>query len=84
MSEDELVPVFIPNLGVLLLNLERQKGSPLTRDEVISIRDEAIVIMVRRSVAEHMADERGYDDLDPENCWEEFLALKEVLANTDE
>ena len=44
MAEPEsepLVPVPIPPLRILLLNLERQKGSPLTEEQVLRARDGA-------------------------------------------
>ena len=44
MSDDPLVPVFIPALVVLLANKERSKGEPLTREEVLEIRDRGVDI----------------------------------------
>ena len=79
MCDDDLVPVFIPSLVVLLLNLEKKKGSPLTRDEVLDIRDNAVAMMLPLSMARELAEKRGYDDLDPENCWSEFLELKNQM-----
>ena len=59
-SSENLVPVFIPALAVLLLNLEKQKGSPLIEREVLEIRDKAVVMMIERSRAEEFAALRGY------------------------
>lgn len=81
MNEEDLVPVFTPSLAALLLNLEAKKGSPLSREEVLQIRDNAVVMMMCRARAVEMAQQRGYDDLNPENCWEEFLALKQEMAS---
>ncbi|MFZ6741745.1 DUF2314 domain-containing protein [Undibacterium sp. JH2W] len=69
MSEEKLIPVFIPALVAILVNLEDKKGSPLSYEEVIDIRDNASVIMMEKSRADALAESRGYDDIDPENCW---------------
>jgi hypothetical protein len=79
MNDDDLVPVFIPSLGVLLLKMEEKKGSRLSRDEVLEIRDNAVVVMMRRSMARELAEKRGYEDLDPENCWTAFQELKRPI-----
>lgn len=67
--------VFIPPLIALLLNKEREKGSPLTEDEVNNIRDNA-AISLDREAALAMAESRGYRDINPENCWEEWIEFK--------
>ncbi len=77
--DDDLVPVFIPALVLLLREAERSKGSPLTEDEALAIRDNGTCIMLRRSQADAMAESRGYRDLDPEDCWEQWrLARRDV------
>ena len=48
-SEDDLVPVFIPALVALLIQAEELNGSPLTRNQVIAIRDNADCVMLPRS-----------------------------------
>ena len=45
-AAEALVPVFIPPLRVLLRNAERQKGMPLTEEEVTGIRDAGVCIML--------------------------------------
>jgi len=82
MNEDDLVPVFIPSLGVLLLNLEKKKGAPLNRDEVLEIRDNAVVMMLPRNMARELAEKRGYEDVDPGNCWAAFQELKRRMEET--
>ena len=47
MSDDPLIPVFVPALVVLLANEERAKGTALTRDEVLAIRDRGACVMLR-------------------------------------
>ncbi|TDR79735.1 hypothetical protein [Paludibacterium purpuratum] len=75
-NDDPLIPVPIPALGVLLLNLEKQKGSPLSESEVIEIRDKAVCIMLPLTAKVEMDEKRGYRDIDPENVWVEWLAFK--------
>jgi hypothetical protein len=75
-NNDPLIPVPIPALGVLLLNLEKQKGGPLSESEVIETRDKAVCIMLPLSAKVQMDEKRGYRDIDPENVWVEWLAFK--------
>ncbi|RWC50761.1 MAG: hypothetical protein EOS55_02255 [Mesorhizobium sp.] len=72
----------VPSLVATLLNRERTKGSPLTEEEVIQIRDNCPAIAVPFDVVRQMDESRGYLDIDPENCWEEWqLARKELTDN---
>lgn len=75
-NDDPLIPVPIPALGVLLINLEKQKGVPLSEFEVIEARDKAVCMMLPLSAKLQMDEKRGYRDIDPENVWEEWLAFK--------
>ena len=77
---DELVPVFMPALSALLLQAEDLKGSPLTPDEVMAIRDNANCAMTKHTVAEELNHSRGYVDIDPENCWYEWQYLRRELG----
>ncbi len=79
MSEERLVPVFMPSLVSVLLRHERDKGAPLTEDEVIAIRDKSVAVMLRQSAAAEMAQKRGYDDIDPERCWAEWQRVRTQL-----
>jgi hypothetical protein len=79
MSVDPLIPVFIPALVVILTHEERAKGSPLTREEVLAIRDRGVCMMLRQSAASEMAAKRGYDDVDPESAWEEWQFVRVTL-----
>lgn len=81
---DDLVPVFIPALAVLLLNQERAKGAPLTQSEVEEIRDRSVVMQMAPERARAMAEERGYEDLDPERAWEEWRRVRHQLLNPKE
>jgi hypothetical protein len=75
-SEDDLVPVFIPALVALLIQAEELNGSPLTRNQVIAIRDNADCVMLPRSAKAEMEAERGYADIDPERCWEDWSIVR--------
>lgn len=84
-SDEPLVAFPMPALVAVLLHHEREKGEPLTQEEVESIRDNAVCMTMPKSVAAKMAEQRGYDDIDPENCWEEWQAVREeLLADDDE
>ena len=79
MTEEDLVIEFTPPLVALLLAAERAKGSPLTEEEAIDVRDNAACIRLRRFTSEAMAAERGYADLDPERCFEEWQVVRTQL-----
>jgi len=81
-DNEELVPLFIPALSAILLAAEKQKGAPLTKEEVLDIRDNSTSIMSPKSMVKSMAEKRGYGDIDPENCWNEWQLLRKTL-NTD-
>jgi len=71
-DQDNLVIMPMPSLVATLLNRERAKGSPLTEAEVIHIRDNAPSVAVPRDIVPTIEEQRGYIDVDPENCWEEW------------
>ena len=80
-AEDEayLVMVPVPALVALLKHAEDQKGSPLTQTEVLEIRDEATCIVVPLARAVEMTEARGYDDIAPETCWEDWQEVRLLL-----
>lgn len=80
-SNEELELVFMPALSVLLMRAEELKSAPLSQAEVERIRDGAICMSVRTSVARQMDESRGYDDLDPEDCWAQWQILRANLAD---
>lgn len=73
---DPLVPVPIPALAVLFLELEKEKGSPLTEEEILHHRDTCTSMMLRLSEKRSLEQNRGFRDIDPENCWEEWLIVR--------
>lgn len=68
---------FMPSLLSLLFLAEKNKGMPLTKEEVVRIRDNAVCITISSDRLKKLEDNRGYKDIDPENCWEEWLFYKE-------
>lgn len=77
--DDPLVLVFIPSLAELLVASEKEKGAPLSQEEVMAIRDKAVCMTVLESVARSLEERRGYRDLDPEQAWPEWLSLRREL-----
>ena len=75
-SSEQLIPVFVPSLSAVLLNHEKQKGTPLTEEEVLAIRNKSVVIMLAQCRAALMEESRGYPDIDPEHCWEQWQHLR--------
>lgn len=71
-DSDDLIIYPVPSLIAVLLNRERAKGEPLTQAEVLGIRDNCQAIAMTRDAALRMDAERGYFDIDPGNCWEEW------------
>lgn len=79
MTEDTLVPVPIPPLVTLLRRLERQKGSALSEEEVLSASGRAVCMMMSRSRRDRMEAERGFQDIDLDNVWAEWQVIRETL-----
>ncbi len=75
------MPSFVPAQKLLLVNAERTKGEPLTRDEAEAVRDGGTCIMVPASVDRSMAAERGYPDLDPEHVWDDWQQARPDLMD---
>jgi len=81
MHDAQSVRVFTPALIVLLRQSEIAKVSPLTRDEVEAIRNGAVSMMVTRSAVQQIAQERGFEDIDPANVWEEWQRVRAKFAS---
>ena len=76
---NHLVPVFTPPLIKLLQQKEKAKGAPLTREEVLEIRNNATMILVKAEEAQKMAHSRGFADLDADRAWEQWQELRKRL-----
>jgi hypothetical protein len=79
----ELVFHFVPSLVSTLLNREQAKGSPLTEQEVLEIRDSYPVIALREETAKVAEEKRGYKDIDPEHVWEEWQEARKYLQDDE-
>jgi uncharacterized protein YegJ (DUF2314 family) len=75
-----LVPVFLPALVVLLVHAEDVKGEPLSKNEVLAIRDDGSCIMMDEEDARAMDESRGYRDIDPENCWYDWQIQRREMG----
>jgi hypothetical protein len=83
-TDDPVVPVYIPPLVTMLWNLEKRQGDPLSEAQVVAMRDEAVCMTMRRSIAQRMAESRGYDDIDPEDVWHQWqVARRELVGDSD-
>lgn len=80
MSEPLSIPVFIPALVALLHRAEHLKGTPLTEQEVLAIRDQGVCMMMAEERAIELDEKRGYNDLDPERVWEQWQEVRSQLA----
>lgn len=79
MSEQGRLIIYpVPSLVAVLLNRERAKGSPLTEEEVRHIADNCQAIMMLPDIARLMDKQRGYRDIDPENCWQEWQQVRKL------
>jgi len=83
VESEEPVLFFTPSLVAVLLRAEREIGRPLTEAEVLQIRDQAVCIAIPPKVLPGMIEERGYEDLDPRRCWEQWQEARIALVSED-
>jgi len=78
MSADDLdvMIVPVPALVITLRHAETRKGSPLTESEVLALRDNAPSIAMPRAEAANFIEARGYSDIDPRSCWEDWQRVR--------
>ena len=76
---EKLVLVFIPSLASVLLRAEQEKGSPLTEQDTLAIRDKAVCVAFPEDKVPASEEARGYPDIDPEDCWAEWQRLRVEL-----
>jgi len=81
VSDKDLVLVHVPALVAVLLNKEREKGAPLTQDEVISITNDANCIAMPLFAKQEVEKGRGYADIDPENAWFEWQLFRQESSD---
>ena len=80
MSDEEPIPVFIPPLALVLAHAERAQGRALGATEVEALRDQASCVMMHRTDAEALRGERGFRDVEPEDCWADWQRLRVQLT----
>lgn len=71
-----LVLLLIPSLAAILTHAEELAGRPLSRDEVLRIRDECQVVVTEVGAADAVTAARGYTDLDPADPWPGWQLLR--------
>jgi len=77
MTEEKMVEVFIPALVTLLVKAEKLAKKPLSRKEVLQIRDNATVIVTPLSAMPALLKSRGYYDLYAPEAWEQWQLYRE-------
>jgi hypothetical protein len=84
MSPDERLHIIpVPSLVATLLRREQEKGAALTEAEVLEIRDNCPSVAMTDEMLARVVERRGYDDIDPENAWEEWQAIRPSLISGD-
>jgi hypothetical protein len=68
--------VFIPALVALLCRAEQLKGSALTEEEVLRIRDNGHCVAMKVADAVALDKNRGYNDIEPELAWEGWQEVR--------
>ncbi|GEK45046.1 hypothetical protein ACNFX6_02560 [Acinetobacter johnsonii] len=77
MAEEKMVEVFIPALVTLLVRAEEIAKRPLSKEEILRIRDNATVIMTPLSAMPALLKSRGYYDLYAPEAWEQWQLYRE-------
>lgn len=81
MSDEDTILCIVPSLIAQLLCAEQDKGAPLTKAEVLRIRDESDCIAMPPHAHRAIVEERGYEDIAPELCWEQWQEAREQLSD---
>ena len=80
--KEQLVITPIPALVTILLRKEREKGAPLSEEEVLAISDNAACIALPVSEKAALEERRGYRDLDTDNVWQDWqVARRELMSD---
>lgn len=77
--DDDLIITPVPALVAVLLAMEREKGVALTREEVEEITHRAECIAMPRHARKKVVEARGYEDIDPEEAWEQWQKVRQEL-----
>jgi hypothetical protein len=76
-KKEPMTYVFTPPLCLLLTELEKRKGSPLTAAEVEAARDKAVCVVQSVATKRALDAQRKYRDLDPRDIWNEWQLFKQ-------
>lgn len=77
---NDTILVIIPSLVAQLLHAEQEKGAPLSEAEVLSIRDNSDCVAIHPDDLHAFVEQRGYEDIDPEQCWEQWQQARIDLS----
>jgi hypothetical protein len=77
---DGLAILFVPALSALLTRAEQLKGAALTEEQVLRVRDAAVAVVTRADAAAATIAQRGYPEVDPENVWPSWQAIRAKTA----
>jgi hypothetical protein len=69
----------IPSLVSTLLRREQDANRPLTKEEVIAIRDDCTAVIMRKGDEKAVVEKRGYADVDPEDVWAAWQTARKDL-----
>ena len=78
-----LVLWYVPSLKASLILHEKMKGAPLTEAEVLSIRDQAAAVLVSPEAQQDLIKDRGYEDIDPADCWQQWQVFRVTLTKPE-
>ncbi|MDD7984815.1 DUF2314 domain-containing protein [Lentisphaera marina] len=77
---DKFKSIFMPPLSQVLINAENKKGAPLSLDEVLSIKNSAVVVIIKKGLHQAIPGDQNEHDIDPENCWHDWQILRQSLG----
>jgi len=73
--------IFLNPLLMHLLAAEKQKGSPLSKEEVFAIRNKALCLVLPKDKAEvfraTLGEQFDTPQMNPKRCWTEWQQLRE-------
>ncbi|WDE97057.1 DUF2314 domain-containing protein [Lentisphaera profundi] len=72
--------VFTPPLSRVFINAENKKGGPLSLNEVLSIKNSAVVVIIKKGLEQNIPGDQDEHDIDPENCWHDWQLLRRSLG----
>lgn len=83
-TDEPQVKVYLNPLLMLLAGREKQKGSPLTREEVLEVRDHAASVMMTASQARSfyaaLDAKVPIYRLDPDRIWEQWQEVRDEIT----